>query len=291
MATYEKTRYAAGDKLELLSRGAKPPHRSLSAVNAWTITSVATRLGQIGEYSAKEEQAEAAKEAEMVKPSFQYGSLVNPNARPDPSDLEEARRMQIRSFRAIRDVSVYGESSIHSALTSMSAFLARPDPSEEETPMPPTTDAPKVPKEKREKITKDTTVLLDGTGSDWSDVSAATSMATTATLGYSLKSITPIRARINRNLLVKGKPQSIPVPEIAPEHRSSDEDSELPESTVVPDEDSMNMGKVEEILDETLDDIQSSRRRRPKNLLLGKNFNLKFPPYGDANEYFRYLLP
>ena len=114
MLTYEKTRYAVGDRLELLPKGSKPPSRGLFTVNAWMITNIATRLGQQGFYTRAEEQLEAEKEKLMVFPSLQYGSRVNQNARPDQETLDEAKRSQIRAAKAIRDVSIYGKSSIHS---------------------------------------------------------------------------------------------------------------------------------------------------------------------------------
>ena len=112
MKTYNKTRYAAGDKLELLPKGRHPPPRALSTVNAYTITSIATRLGQLGEFTQAEEAQQIELEKQMVRPSFKYGSLVNQNARPDPNTLDRARQQQIRVLNALRDSPMMDEQSL-----------------------------------------------------------------------------------------------------------------------------------------------------------------------------------
>ena len=112
MKTFEKTRYATGDKLELLAKGRHPPPRGLATVNAWTITSIATRLGQVGHFTAAEEAQQVELEKQMVRPSFKFGSLVNQDARPDPNTLDQARREQIRAFNALRDSPMMDEGSI-----------------------------------------------------------------------------------------------------------------------------------------------------------------------------------
>ena len=112
MKTFEKTRYAAGDKLELLQKGRHPPPRGLATVNAWTITSIATRLGQVGHFTPAEEAQQTELEKQMVRPSFRYGSLVNQDARPDPNTLDQARREQIRAFNALRDSPMMDEGTI-----------------------------------------------------------------------------------------------------------------------------------------------------------------------------------
>ena len=112
MKTYEKTRYAVGDKLELLAHGRHPPPRGLATVNAWTITSIATRLGQVGNFSQAEEIQQIELEKQMVRPSFKYGTLVNQDARPDPQTLDRARREQIRVYNALRDSPMMDENSV-----------------------------------------------------------------------------------------------------------------------------------------------------------------------------------
>lgn len=112
MKTFSKTRYATGDKLELLPKGRHPPPRALSTVNAYTITSIATRLGQVGDFTAAEEAQQVELEKQMVRPSFKYGALVNQNARPDPSILDRARHQQIRVFEALRDSPRLDEESL-----------------------------------------------------------------------------------------------------------------------------------------------------------------------------------
>ena len=112
MKTFNKTKYAAGDKLELLPKGRHPPSRALSTVNAFTITSIATRLGQMGNFTAAEEAQQVELEKQMVRPSFKYGSLVNQNARPDPNILDRARQQQMRIFNALRDSPRMDEQSV-----------------------------------------------------------------------------------------------------------------------------------------------------------------------------------
>ena len=273
MATYEKTRYAVGDKLELLSKGSRPPARSFSAVNAWTITNIATRLGQVGEYSAKEEEEEAERERDMVRPSLQYGALINLDARPDPELLDEARRNQIRTSRAIRDVSVYDQSALSSALTSISVFLDRQQP-ESLIPSRKKTQPVQAPKiSSTEKITSNLQVLQDGTGSDWTDVESGPSLATTTGTISGLSRRSRLRERIDFNLQKKGKTHSIPeVRHDYLENRSVDSEDSLPESTVVPDNvtEALQAAERDQNLDECFEDLQSVTRKRPKNLLLGK---------------------
>ena len=265
MLTYEKTRYGAGDKLELLPRGTKPPPRSFSTVNAWLITSIATRLGQTGTYSPEDEAQEAKLEREMVHPSFKYGAAVNINARPDPEVLDQAKRDQIRAFRTVRDMSIYGESTVRSALTSLSAFMnddtALSVPAETKPKTGPTkTSDPK------EKITSNVKVLGD-TGSTWSTVTSGTSLATTTgTLRGSVKTLTPLRKALNDRLLSKGKMKSV-VDEISSDQDSYEEPdaiSSCGSSTI----DHANVAALDELKE--LEDIQESFRKRPKALCLGK---------------------
>ena len=294
MKTYNKTRYATGDKLELLPKGSKPEYRGLFTVNAWTIANIATQLAQEGYYTAEEEAAEEEAEAEMVHPAMHYGSSINMDARPDSETLDEAKRNQIRTLKAIRDVSVYGEKSIYSALTNLSVFLDR-DTSEEsedsEAKPPPTTEESSKPKEKKEQITSKTSILMDGSVSEWSDLTDNQSWATTATLmPQSQASVTPIRSKIDQNLAAKGKiPLKDPAkvdPVIVENQQDNVEkysvraslmskkmsalsmtESSLPDSTLVPDEsDLLNQARI---LEETLEDIQEETRKRPKGLLLG----------------------
>ena len=112
MKTFEKTRYAAGDKLKLLPKGRNPPPRGLETVNAWLITSIATRFTQTGFYTPAEELQQIELEKQMVRPSFKYGALVNQDARPDPSILDQAKREQIRISNALRGSPHMDEGSI-----------------------------------------------------------------------------------------------------------------------------------------------------------------------------------
>lgn len=114
MFTYQKSRYAFGDKLELLPKGTRPPPRGFLAVNARKLAMIATRLAQSGDYSDVEEEREARLEMEMVKPCLKYGSLAN--SRPVPEVIDEAIQSQIRMAKTIRDVSVYGGTSIYSGI-------------------------------------------------------------------------------------------------------------------------------------------------------------------------------
>ena len=114
MSTFEKSRYALGDKLELWAKGKRPPSRGFLTINAKRIAMIATRLGQQGEYSSVEEEMEARAEKEMVHPAAIYGASVNVNARAEPENLDEARRIQIYAAQAIRDVSLYGDTSLYS---------------------------------------------------------------------------------------------------------------------------------------------------------------------------------
>ena len=114
MFTYQKSRYAFGDKLELVPKGKRPPPRGFLAVNARKLAMIATRLSQTGDYSDIEEEKESRLEMEMVKPCLKYGSLAN--ARPVPEVVDEAIRTQVRTAMVLRDVSVYGDSSIYSGM-------------------------------------------------------------------------------------------------------------------------------------------------------------------------------
>ena len=267
MLTYNKTRYAAGDKLELLSKSTKPPSRGLSTVNAWTITSIATRLGQTGEYSVQEEELEAQKELEMVHPSYKYGASVNQQAQADSVDLDEAKSNQIRTFKAVRAMSTFGESTVQSTITCISQFMRDPRPPAPDVPVQEKIKPKKAePVEPKEKITSNVDVLGD-TGSVWSSVATGTSMATTTAnfSKISCQSVTPLRARINRELAKKGKEKSIPPPKF--DVVSSDEES-LPETTG--SDDLLNQAAMDHMMEETIEDIQETARKRPKNLLLGK---------------------
>ena len=293
MLTYEKTRYGPGDKLELLPRCSKPPPRTFSTVNAWYITSIATRLGQTGSYSNEEEEEEARKEREMVHPSFKYGAAVNLDARPDPAIMDQAKRAQIKAFKKVRDMSVYGESTVHSALTSLSAFLHEPDnvsvPSMKPVPKP-----TKKSSDPKEKITSNLQVLGD-TGSSWSSVASGTSMATTTgTMMGSVKTITPLRKRLNDRLEQKGKMKSIPkMDEISSKVDSYEEPDEISSgsSTI-----GANQARLDDIMDHTLEDIKDTVRKRPKALLLGKFLPFCFRPtlkenFTKLKFMLRYLFP
>ena len=270
MLTFEKSRYAAGDKLELLSRGAKPPPRSFSTSNAWFITSIATRLAQTGFYTKAEEDQEEAKEREMVHPSFKYGAMVNLDARPDPETLDQDKRDQIKAFRTCRDMSIYGESSVRSALTSLSSFMREPASPDFISPDPEPKQKVSRMTESKEKITSNLNVLGDS-GSVWSDVSTDTSMATTtATYKSSIKSITPLRQRLNQRLAAKGKMQSMLIPDENSSSTLEPEEMEEIESGGSSSIDLMNEAALDHMVDETLDEALESARKRPKQLLLGK---------------------
>lgn len=263
MLTYKKSRYGAGDKLELLSSGSKPPARTLTTVNAWTITNIATRLGQTGEYSVAEEVEEAKKELDMVHPAFHYGARVNRNAQADSVDLDTAKSNQVRTFRALRARSTFGDSTVQSTISRISKFMR--------DPMPPASNFPEQEQkistkgaQIKEKTTSNTAVLGD-TGSQWSSIRTGPSLATT-TANFSLisrKTTTPLRQKINDELEKKGKSHSIPQDPV-----SSDDDMSLPDSCV--SEDFANQAALDHMMEETLEQIQETSRKRPKNLLLGK---------------------
>ena len=263
MRTYKKSRYGAGDKLELLGSGSKPPPRTLTTVNAWTITNIATRLGQQGEYSVEEEREEAKRELDMVHPAFHYGSSVNRNAQADTVDLAMAKSNQIRAFNAIRARSTYGESTAQSTISRISKFMKDPMPPAANFP---DQEQPKVTKppasEPKEKITSNLDILGD-TGSQWSSIGTGPSMATT-TANFSLiskKTKTRLRDRIDRELEKKGKGHSIPQLNV-----SSDDES-LPDSCE--SEDYANQAALDHMMEETIEQIQETVRKRPKSLLLG----------------------
>ena len=114
MNTIEKSRYSTGDKLDLQSSNSRPPPRGWGTVNAWRFANIATRVSQLGNYSEVEEELEARREREMVRPSFQYGRQVNPMAQMDSVNYEELRRNQLRAARALRAESICGDSTIFS---------------------------------------------------------------------------------------------------------------------------------------------------------------------------------
>ena len=114
MTTFEKSRYALGDKIELVRKGHRPPPRSFLAVNAKRMAMIGTRLAQTGSYSKVEEELEARQELEMVRPCARYGSSVNFRARSEPELLDQAKKSQIAAAQAIRAVSVYGDHSLYS---------------------------------------------------------------------------------------------------------------------------------------------------------------------------------
>ena len=147
------------------------------------------------------------------------------------------------------------------------------------------------PTEKKEKITSNTKVLLDGTGSDWSDVTEGPSLAiTTATIATtSGASITPIRKKINEGLAAKDKLSKAPITSplsivdnrqensekvsVRESLRSKKAQSEQTDSdsTLIPDDQTDILNEAL-MLENTLEDFQEDVRKRPKNLLLGKNF-------------------
>ena len=116
MYTYQKTRYGLGEKLSSRAPGDRPPPRGFFAVNSIRMAMIANQLSQHGNYTPVEEELQARQERDMVHPCVRFGTMVNYNARATPSDLEEARRNQIRAAKALRDVSVYGEDSINSGI-------------------------------------------------------------------------------------------------------------------------------------------------------------------------------
>ena len=118
MNTIEKSRYSTGDKLELQPSNSRPPPRGWATVNAWRFANIATRVSQLGNYSEVEEELEARKEREMVRPSFKYGRQVNPSAQVDTNDYEEIRRNQLRAARVLRAESICGDSTVFSGKTN-----------------------------------------------------------------------------------------------------------------------------------------------------------------------------
>ena len=222
MSTFEKTRYICGENLSLLKKGANPTPRGFYAANALRLTMVATRLSKSGFYSEVEEEREARKELDMVHPALQYGAAINEAAQPEPSELEEAKRCQIMAAKAIRDVSTYGNSSIYSAITDHTTYVERVAPIREEPEEP--KEMPKLKATKvlenppKEKITSNVSALQD-TGSSWSSiVSKNTSLATTtATLASIVRSqgpkMSPLRQRLNENLIKAGKSKSVVIPD------------------------------------------------------------------------------
>ena len=132
--------------------------------------------------------------------------------------------------------------------------------------------------EPKEKITSNIAVLADAGTDDWSVDYSERSLATTTATVQSRASmgISPLRAKINENLKIKGKFQSIhiPAPISAPTmsktSMSDEEEHSLPEDSVYPDSsEGLNEAMLEE-LDSALEDIQKGSRKRPRGLLLGK---------------------
>ena len=129
----------------------------------------------------------------------------------------------------------------------------------------------------KEKITSNISILEDATSEDWSvDFSQPSLATTTATVkSHASKGISRLRAKINENLLAKGKMDSIiiPAPNTAPSMSKtsvSDEEQSLPDDSVYPDSsEGLNKAMIED-LDTTLDDLQKDTRKRPRGLLLGK---------------------
>ena len=133
--------------------------------------------------------------------------------------------------------------------------------------------APQHTKAPKEKITSKVAILQDAGSEDWSvDISDKSMATTTATIRSRVsKGLTPLRAKINDNLLAKGKMQSIPkpVPISAPTMSQTsglEEEVVLPDDSIYPD---MDEGMLED-LDTTLEEIQQGNRQRPRGLLLGK---------------------
>ena len=87
-------------------------------------------------------------------------------------------------------------------------------------------------KEPKEKITSNTKVLEDGTGSQWSDISSGPSLATTtATIASIQKSESKIRHQMNLNLKIKNKlnkpdigSEKIAILETNPDHDITNDD-------------------------------------------------------------------
>ena len=218
MNTFERTRYICGENLSILRKGSNPSPRGFFAANALRLTMVASRLSQTGFYSEVEEEQEARKELDMVHPSFKYGAAINETAQPETSELEEAKRCQIMAAKAIRDVSTYGDASMYSAITDHTTYVKRVAPIRDEPVEPKEMPKPVAPKivenPPKEKITTNVSVLQD-TGSSWSSVvSNRTSMATTtATMASIVRShgpkMSPLRQRLNENLIKAGKEKSV----------------------------------------------------------------------------------
>ena len=114
MNTIEKSRYSTGDKLELQPSDSRPPPRGWATVNAWRFANIATRVSQSGTYTDLEEELEAQKEKEMVRPSFKFGRQVNRDARTHSNTFDEVRRSQLRAARALRAESICGNSTVFS---------------------------------------------------------------------------------------------------------------------------------------------------------------------------------
>ena len=156
-------------------------------------------------------------------------------------------------------------------------------------PPPEASQATKVPKE---KITSKVAILQDAGSEDWSvDISDKSMATTTATIRSRVsKGLTPLRAKINDNLLAKGKMNSIqvPVPISAPTMSQTsglEEEVELPEDSIYPD---MDEGMMED-LDTTLEEIQQGTRKRPRGLLLGKSI-FSFLFFRDLLKLTRFFL-
>ena len=142
--------------------------------------------------------------------------------------------------------------------------------------------------ERKEKVTSNTAILLDGTGSDWTDLEEGPSLASTATAvsirrseGNSLKQVltlgtvqeSAITRRDNSNnqdVNIDNVNGQVVIPLVERERSESDsEEFSLPADTIAREdhiEDMLNQA----ILDTTLEEIQSLSRKRPKGLLLGK---------------------
>lgn len=170
-------------------------------------------------------------------------------------------------------------------------------------PLPPNRIEPK------EKITSNTKVLQDGTGSSWSDISTGTSLATTtATIASIQKSESRSKIQHELNLRMAGRKSKIeltptPLSDLpalegdmekvslvaslrsrnnsrAPSRAhspsrprlNSDDDSEpdLDDDTIAKESHVTDLLNQAVMMDTILDDIQEVARKRPKGLLLGK---------------------
>ena len=169
---------------------------------------------------------------------------------------------------------------VFSAVTGVTDWAGKlPRPPTPQFPEPTQVDKPtQAPKNKepKEKITTNIAVLEDATSEDWSVKFSERSLATTtATIqSHVSQGISKIRAKINENLKAKGKINSIhlPAPISAPTMSRtsfSDEEHSLPEDSVYPDSSELNAAMLED-LDTTLDDLNLTKRKRPRGLLLGK---------------------